>query len=106
MQSYGERHLLGLLLNVKMTLGHMLRSLRLATYINVTSHILSASRSVKPFYFFPNIFCIHLVNKLYILLNIALQAARPQSPRRGRETSCSTIAIALSNALRSALAAP
>lgn len=39
-----------------------------ATYINTMSNILSASRSAKPLYFFPNVFCIHLVNKLSMLL--------------------------------------
>lgn len=46
------------------------------TYINVTSRILSAARSVKPLFLFPTIFCIHLVNKLYILLISALHGAR------------------------------
>lgn len=42
----------------------------------MTSRILSASWAVKPLYFFPNIFCIHLVNKLYILLISALHGAQ------------------------------
>lgn len=81
--------------------GSHARAPQTATPLNVMSRTLRASRPVNPLYSFPNIFCMHLVNKLYILLISALHGAR-----EGEETSCSTIAIARSNVLRSALAAP